>query len=284
MGRAFNFIFAAMWVSASGCALAQTPGERPPTAAAPTASPPMTQTADQASTAPAVDPLANQILKQSCDFLAQSKAFALHAELWKDEVLPSGHKIQVTRSIDLDVRRPDRFYVEVKAHHKGRGIWYDGKTVTVLDREKNLYAAADAPGSIDEAVDLLAEKYGLTVPLEDMAVADPYANAIKHVTAGGYFGNEPVLGVMCRHVGFSTDRIDWQLWVADGPQPLPQKLVITYKNEDQAPQYVYIFSKWNLMDQASDLPFQFIAPKDSAEIPLVPKEAKETDEKGAGRP
>jgi hypothetical protein len=223
------------------------------------------------TTQPAIDPTADQILHQSCDFLSQTPAFAVHAEIWKDVVLPSGHKIQVTRSIDLDLRRPDRLHVEAKAHKKGRSIWYDGKTITVLDRETNLYSVVDAPATIDQTLDLAAETYGITVPLEDMAVSDPYASSTKNVTAGGYFGDEPVLGVQCRHVGFSTDQIDWQLWVADGTQPLPQKLVITYKNEDQSPQFIAIFSKWNLTDRASDLAFQFIPPPGSSRMPLVPQ-------------
>ena len=221
------------------------------------------------ATQPDINPTADEILHQACDFLAQTPTFGVHAEIWKDVVLPSGHKIQVTRSIDLDLRRPDRLHVDARAHKKGRSIWYDGKTLTVLDRERNLYGVVDAPGTIDQTLDLAAETYGVTVPLEDLAVSDPYASAMKNVTEGGYFGDEPVLGVPCRHVGFSTDKIDWQLWVADGPQPLPQKLVITYKQEDQMPQFIAIFTKWNLTDRAADLAFQFIPPPGSAQIPLV---------------
>jgi hypothetical protein len=233
--------------------------DSPPAATQPTAN----------SSSGDVDATAAQILRQSCDFLAQTKSFTVHAEIWKDEVLPSAHKIQVTRSIDLDVARPDRFHLEAKAHHKGRSIWFDGKTVTVLDRERNVYGIAPASGEIDQALDLLSDKFGITVPLEDLAVSDPYANAMKNVTEGGYFGDEPVLGVPCRHIGFSTDKIDWQLWVADGPQPLPQKMVISYKTEEQMPQFTAIFTKWTLSDRASDMAFQFIPPPGSVEVPLM---------------
>ena len=220
-------------------------------------------------TQPAINPAADQILRLSCDYLKQSTGFSVHAEVWKDDVLPSGHKIQVTRSVDLDVRRPDCLFVDARAHRKGRSIWDDGKTLTVLDREQNLYGQVAAPTMIDQTLDLLSGTYGITVPLEDLAVADPYASSIKNVTAGGYFGDEPVLGVPCRHIGFATDRVDWQLWVADGPQPLPQKLVITYKTEEMSPQYIAIFSKWSLTDRVSDSAFQFIPPPGSKPIPLV---------------
>lgn len=243
-------------------------GAIPPPATQPVAA--ASQPATEPMTPPAaVDAVAGQVLRQACDFLAKSPAYSVRAEVWKDVVLPSGHKIQVTRSVDLDVRRPDRLHVDARAHRKGRAVWYDGKTLTVLDRETNLYGVADAPPTIDGALDFAADGYGITVPLEDLAVSDPYASSMRGVTAGGYFGDEPVLGVPCRHVGFSTDKIDWQLWVADGPQPLPQKLVITYKNDPQSPQYTAVFTKWTLADRAADLAFEFIPPPGSGRIPLV---------------
>lgn len=225
--------------------------------------------ATQPSTQPTIDATADKILKDSCDFLAKTQAFSVHAEIWKDEVLPSGHKIEVTRTVALELSRPNHLHVEAKAHHKGRSIWYDGKTLTVMDRENSLYGVVDAPATVDESIDFLSEKYGITVPLEDLVVSDPYASSMKRVTAGGYFGDETVLGVPCRHIGFSTDLIDWQLWVADGPQPLPQKLVITYKTEDLSPQFTAIFTKWEILDRASAMVFEFIPPRGSSRIPLV---------------
>jgi hypothetical protein len=253
-----RIFFASMLI---GCLAATVGAQAPPTT--------------RPSSQPSIDPIADQVLRGTCDFLAQTKAFAVHAEIWKDEVLSSGHKIQVTRSIEMDVRRPNRLFVDQRAHRKGRTIWYDGKSVTVLDRAQNLYATANAPDSIDQLLDQLSDNYGITVPLEDLAVADPYENAIKHATAGGYFGDEPVFGVKCKHIGFSTDRIDWQLWVADGMQPLPKKLVITYKNEDQSPQYTAIFTKWELTGRASDLVFQFVPPHGAEQIPIIPQHTPE---------
>jgi hypothetical protein len=229
---------------------------------------PATQPDASASTQPDVDPLADQIFHQCSDYLAQTPAFSVHAEIWKDEVLPSGHKIQVTRQIDFDLRRPDHLHVDARAHRRGRAIWYDGKSLTVLDRANNLYSTVDAPSTIDQTLDFASDTYGITIPLEDLAVSDPYASAMQHVTEGGYFGDEPILGVPSRHIGFSTDKIDFQLWVADGTQPLLQKLVITYKTEDQSPQYTAIFSKWTLTDRAADLAFQFIPPPGSSAIPM----------------
>ena len=238
----------------------------------------------QPTSAPAIDPVADQVLREATQFLAQTPAFTVHAEIWKDQVLPSGHKIQVTRQEEMEVRRPDRLHVEQHAHHRRRSIWYDGKSVTVLDRESQMYGAAEAPSNIDQTLDMLAADYDITVPLEDLAVTDPYQSAMKNVTAGGYFGDETVLGVPCRHIGFSTDRIDWQLWVEAGEQPLPRKIVITYKNESQSPQYIAILSNWSLRNRASDLAFQFVPPRGSQQVTLASVRANEKSHSNNNQP
>ena len=81
--------------------------------------PPATQPTSQ----PAIDAVADQILRESCEYLQKTPAFSVHAEVWKDEVLPSGHKIQVTRIVTLDCSKPGRFHFDARAHNKGRSIW-----------------------------------------------------------------------------------------------------------------------------------------------------------------
>ena len=58
---------------------------------------------------PVVDPSADKLLKRMGDYLAQAPFFSVNAEVWQDAQLGSGQQIQVGRTIDLQVRRPDRF-------------------------------------------------------------------------------------------------------------------------------------------------------------------------------
>ncbi len=57
------------------------------------------------------------------------------------------------------------------------------------------------------------------------------------VQRGEYLGIHEAAGVPCHHLAFEQATIDWQLWIDAGKDPLPRKLVITYKTEDEVPQY-----------------------------------------------
>ena len=39
--------------------------------------------------------------------------------------------------------------------------------------------------------------------------------------------------------------IDWQIWIDDGMQTIPCKLVITYKTQPSQPQFTALFTDWD---------------------------------------
>ena len=63
-----------------------------------------------------------------------------------------------------------------------------------------------------------------------------------------------------------------QLWVAQGQQPLPRRLVITYKHADGRPQFWAQLSDWNLSPEAPDSLFVFTPPKGAAKIAFSPRQ------------
>ena len=69
---------------------------------------------------------------------------------------------------------------------------------------------------------------------------------IENVQSGYLVGARPVNGTACHHLAFSQEAIDWQIWIEDGPMPLPRRLVLTYKDEPGAPQYRAEFT-WELL-------------------------------------
>jgi hypothetical protein len=225
--------------------------------------------------APPIDPDATRLLKAASDQLVAAKAFSFKAEIWEDAVI-FDHKVTTTRTTEVQVRRPDRLQAEVRSPRRSRGFWYDGKTLTLLNRSENLYGTIAVPDTIDKLVDAVNDKFGLNLPLEDFLVSDPYASAMEGIKGGVYFGKVTVLGTPCVHIAFSTDAVDWQVWIEDGAKPLVRKLTITYKREPDAPQFTAIFTDWKLTGELPDSTFEFTPPKGSAKIEVLPA-APETE-------
>jgi len=88
-----------------------------------------TPKAEPASSAPAIDPMAERLLREMGAYLKAAQQLSFHAEITHDDLLATGQKIQLAAEYDAAVRRPDRVYTEYWGDTGGRRFWYDGKTI-----------------------------------------------------------------------------------------------------------------------------------------------------------
>jgi hypothetical protein len=70
-------------------------------------------------------------------------------------------------------------------------------------------------------------------------------------------------------VALRGDTADLQLWIARTGDPLPQRLVITYRLAEGQPQFAANFRDWNLAPDVPDSAFTFTAAEGAQEIPFL---------------
>jgi hypothetical protein len=213
-----------------------------------------------------VDERADALVRQMSDYLAGVGAFALEAEEVYDEVPEQSPREQLTSTRRVAVRRPDRFVGDVSGDALHRSYWYDGTALSVLDREQDVWASGEVPPTIDGALDWVLDTTGTVIPLADFLYADPYARLMGSVERGVYLGIHEAAGVPCHHLSFEQAAIDWQLWIDAGEKPLPRKLVIAYKTEDEVPQYAVTIPKWNLDADVPEELFHFEPPEEATRV------------------
>jgi len=213
-----------------------------------------------------IEPRADQELKRMSEFLAKLPRFAFEAEEIFDEIPDGELRQQLTNLRRVAVERPNHAAADVNGDTLSRATWYDGKTVTVLDKEHNTYAVIEAPPSIDATLDLLEDEYGVVLPLKDILFSDPYAVLSEGITYGRYLGIHQAAGVACHHLAFSQATIEWQIWIDAGDQPVPRKVVITYVDEPSEPQYTAVIRRWKLDGPVPEGLFTFEAPEGASKI------------------
>jgi hypothetical protein len=226
-----------------------------------------------AAPAPAVDPKADEALKRMGALLSGAKSFTFKSHATLDQALDNGQAVQVARNQRVMVRRPDCLAAVVDADLEDMSYWYDGKRVTALNRRANAYAVTDAPSTIDATFDMLAEKYGMVIPLSDLLFDDPYKTLVSGARAGLYIGTGYVLETKCDHLAFRQAGVDWQVWIEQGERPVPRKVVITYKDLPARPQYTAYLSDWNLNADVKDEQFVAKVPDGAKKVPFGPASA-----------
>jgi hypothetical protein len=162
--------------------------------------------------------------------------------------------------VEVSVRRPDRFRAESVGDTENRLLVYDGRTITLMDRNKNFYATITAPPDIDAALEHAIQAYNLRAPLADLFYTKSYEYLTEDVISGFYMGLSKVQGDPCHHLAFREKDIDWQIWIENSPTPVPRKFLITDK-KTQGLQFTAVFSKWNTSPQFAEGLFTFVAPE-----------------------
>lgn len=239
---------------------------------------PVLSAQEQGSTQPTSDPRAMSILKKMSDFLAGAGRFSVTIRDGYDAVQQSGQKIEYGEVRKVTVSRPDRVRFEIERSDGEKGlVIFDGKEITVYTAKKNVYATVSKPGTLDQAIKYAIDDLKIRVPLGLMLVSTLPSELDKLVVSADYVETTTITDVPCDHLAARTAAgVDFQVWVAQGSEPLPRRIVITYKDEAGQPQFWADLSDWNLSPEISDALFTFTPPDGADRIQFLTEAGKAT--------
>lgn len=207
-----------------------------------------------------MDERAETILTEMSQLLAETPSYAFRTEQTLDEVLDSGLKAQFWSSRAVAVSKPNRAAGHADGDLLSATFWYDGETMTFLDERHFRYVRVEVPGTLDAALDFLAEEYDIVMPLADFVSDDVFAALTQGAEYMTYLGIHRVGERRCHHLALANAWLEWQIWVDAEGDPLPRKILINYMDEPGESQFTAIFHSWNLKPELSDELFRFEPP------------------------
>ena len=221
--------------------------------------------------APAASPPdARAILLGMAEFLGKTPRMSVTVQAGYDAVQASGHKLEWNELRTVTVSRPDRLRMEAERSDGSRSlVVFDGAAISTFDEASRVYARAPQPGGVDEALVYLVRDLGIRFPLAVLLVSGAPAELQRRVKSVQYVEKTGILGAPAHHIAGWTDTVDFQAWIAAGEQPLPLRIVLTYKDAPGQPQFRAHFSSWNVAAQPVDSFFTFSPPADATRIPFA---------------
>jgi hypothetical protein len=207
-----------------------------------------------------VDPDADKMLRQMTDYLAGLQSFTVRTGVADEVALKSGEKIEIMSNAEISVQRPNHLRSTQRGSAAGMGIWYDGQHMTVACQATQSFQTLTAPPTLDAAIDQMRKELDIDAPGADLIYARPYDILTEQVVSGRFVGRETIDGVPVNHIAFRGEQMDWQLWIKDGPQPLPMRYVITTKDAPGHPEFAVQMSDWNTQPNLPASTFEFQPP------------------------
>src|SRR5215472_8205105 len=209
---------------------------------------------------------AKSLLRAMSDYLAAQKAISFDYDSNLELVSTQQQKIGLASSGTLTLNRPDKLHVTRTGGFANVEMVFDGKTLTLLGKNANLYAQVEAPGTIDHLVDELRDKYHRPVPAADLLMSDPYNELIPLVTDVKDLGSGVIRGTECDHLAFRTKEVDWQIWIAQGARPYPCRYVVTSPKVAGSPEYSLDIRGWKAGAEVTSDSFKLDIPAGAKQL------------------
>jgi hypothetical protein len=211
---------------------------------------------------------AKALLKAMSTYMAEQKALSFEYDATLEIVTRDKQKLALASSGAVALSRPDKIRATRSGGFLDTETVFDGKTLTLLGKNKNIYTQVDIPGSIDHLVDELKDKYNRPLPAADLLLTNAYDELMSGVVDVKDLGSGVIGGTECDHLAFRKREVDLQIWIAQGDRPYPCRYVITSSLVANAPQYSIQIRNWKTGGDSAADAFSFKAPPGARQVDL----------------
>lgn len=210
---------------------------------------------------PALEPKAIEILKVSSERLAAAKTLTFTAVESYESMSRQGNPLVFVNKSEVTLQRPDKLRVIMPGDGPASEFYYNGKTMMAFAPAENLLAVADAPPTIDEALDAAYHSAAIYFPFTDVIVADPYKDMAPELKLAYYIGQSHIVGeTITDMVAYIDNGVFIQAWIGTEDK-LPRVIHAVYLNDPEQLRHNLLFSNWQL---DKPIPAGTFAPSDTA--------------------
>jgi hypothetical protein len=211
---------------------------------------------------------AMRILKAMSDYMGAQKSLSFEFDAVLEVVTTDEQILALASSGTVILNRPDKIRVTRAGGFADVALFFDGKTLTLLGKNRNQYTQLEVPGTIDHLIDELRDTYQRPLPAADLLLSNSYDELMLDVVDVKDLGSGVIGGVECDYLAFRTDEVDWQIWIAQGKHPYPCRYVITSKRIRGGPQYTVQTRDWKAGGEVAATDFSFKNPSNAAKVEL----------------
>lgn len=195
---------------------------------------------------PVLEARAIDILKASSARLAAAKSMNFTAVVSYESQSRFGPPLVFTTKSDVTLVRPDKLRVVTFGDGPPSEFYYNGKTMMALAPVENLVAVAEAPPTIDAALEAAFDSAAIYFPFTDLIVADPYKDIAEGLKVAFYIGQSNVIGgTTTDMVAYVTNGVFVQAWIG-AEDKLPRRVRAVYLNDPALLRHEMELSNWQL--------------------------------------
>ena len=239
-----TLLFAVGVLFAAGSAGQQTPPAQPAAKAVTPAKPAKKRAAPAAQMV--LEPRAIEILKAASAKLAAAKSMTFTAVVSYESPSRLGPPLVYSTKSEVTLQRPDKLRIVTLGDGPASEFYFDGKVMMAFAPAENLVAVADAPPTIDGALQAAYDSAAIYFPFTDVMVADPWKDIADGLRTAFYIGQSIVVGgTTTDMVAYVTGDVWVQIWIG-AEDKLPRRVYAVYLTDRARLRHVLELTNWKL--------------------------------------
>jgi len=193
-----------------------------------------------------LEPKAIEILKTACDKLAAARTMSFTAVVTYESPSRLGTPLAYTTKSEVTLKRPDKLRVITVGDGPASEFYYDGKTMSAFAPAENLIAVAQAPPTIEAALEAAYKSAAIYYPFTDLIVADPYKDIADGLVLAFFIGQSKVVGgTTTDMVAYANNDVFVQVWIG-AEDKLPRMVRAVYRTDTAHLRHQLDLSDWQL--------------------------------------
>jgi hypothetical protein len=214
--------------------------------APPAAKPAKARKAAAPAPQPVLEPKAIDLLKAASARLAAARSMTFTAVVSYENPSRLGPPLVYATKSEVMMQRPDKLRILTLGDGPPSEFYYDGKAMMAFEPAENLVAIADAPPTIDAALQAAYDSAAIYFPFSDVIVADPYGDIADDLKVAFYIGQSSVVGgTTTDMVAYGSDHVFVQIWIG-AEDKLPRMLRAVYRHDPVQLRHQLELSNWQL--------------------------------------
>jgi len=218
-----------------------------------------------AATATPKDPDALALLKRMCDRLKAARTFTARGRTSLELPVADGELATFFTDFDLSVRRPDGLAARRSGDLPEFRFAYDGKTMTAFAPGLKTWGTISAPATLDAMLRAAGEQGGLSMPFDELLVADPYAAVTAGMTEAVRAGQATIRGKKVEHLVLSSPALHVEYWIDPGTA-LPARSLVVYVDHPLRPHFLVEYTEWKLNPKLAGGTFDLPRPQGATQV------------------
>jgi len=220
------------------------------------------------------DSVAIIILDRMADVIGDLESCSFKVNIANDVAQPANGLIKYFSECEVYMSGPDKMLVNVRGHRGHRQLMYNGKQLAYFSFDENNYGIVPAPNTTLNMIDSINSYYDIEFPAADFFYPAFTDDLLQASDSLDFVGIERMGSKEYFHIISYSKTMDMQFWINNDAYNLPARFSITYKNKPGIPQYLAMFSDWQLNPTLPAAMFDFLPPPGAKWVRMMSKSDK----------